>query len=171
MTVQELMNVSPWCECLEVIIRMDGHGKWLYGFRIAKNATIYPSEGGAEVRELRELKEYTPYPNSKVVVLKDGDVVNVSPANDLRGDNLNMKVISRDPKRKLPEEIGSLEVSHITPRRLGKWNDLGHNYEVWCFPPEDMEELNRITREKKTRQQAIEEDQQICIEDWMGGNE
>lgn len=173
MTVQELIDVSPWLEAVEVIVRTNGESKWLYGFRIGKDVRIYPSEQGAEARELRQLKEYTPYPNKQIVVLKDGDIVNVAPAHDLLGNKLTLKVICRDVHRKLPAEIGTLEICKVLPRRVPGYSQLTqieHTYEINCYPPEDTKKLERMTRENETRQQAIEEDQQICLEDWMGGN-
>lgn len=175
MTVQELIDVSPWLEAIEVIVRQNGESKWLYGFRIGKNVHIYPSEQGAEARELRQLKEYTPYPNKQVVVLKDGDIVNVSPAHDSWGKTLTLKVMCRNVHGKIPEEIGNLQICKILPRRVPGYSqltDIGHTYEINCYPPEETKKFERMARVTETRQQAskpseIEDSGQMTLEDLM----
>lgn len=38
MKIRELLEVSPFCDTIEVVIRKEGNGMWLQGFRASKNA-------------------------------------------------------------------------------------------------------------------------------------
>jgi len=163
MTVQELMDISPWCERLEVVVRKEGRGQWLYAFRVAKNAEVYPSEVSAEVREMRQLSEYTPYGNKKIVRLKDGDVVDVEKE---YSNALRTKVISKDPHR-LDPAIGNLEICSIVPRGLPRADlltEVRHSYDVNCYPPEDRK-AERIVMQPERKE--IEESGQMCLEDFL----
>lgn len=172
MTVGELIKVSPYCELIEVVIRMNGCGKWIYGYRVGKDVKIYPAEYSAEVKELRSLKEYTPYPNTKIVKLKDGDVFQIGREYD---QSMKMKVICVDIQKRLPKEVADLEVYEAKPgkvhmeSKIGDWNSWEHTYYINCFPPEPGR-MDRILKET-TRQQAIEEDGQMCLEDFMSQEE
>ena len=168
MTVGELIKVSPWCELIEVVIRVNGCGKWIYGYRIGKDVKIYPSEVSAEVKELRSLKEYTPYGNKRIVKPHDGDVYEIG--KEFAG-TMKIKVICVDIRRRLPKEVADLEVYEVKPgkvrmeSKIGDWNSWEHTYYIDCLPP-DPGQMDRILKET-TRQQAIEEDGQMCLEDFM----
>jgi hypothetical protein len=49
MTVKELIDVSPSCDIVEIVIRNEG--KWVQGYRVGKNAQIYPCEYSVEALE------------------------------------------------------------------------------------------------------------------------
>lgn len=177
MTVGELMEVSPFCELLEVIIRKEGHGQWIYGYRIGKDVEIYPAEYSAEIQELRSLKEYTPYNNKQIVKLKDGDVFQVTKEYMPLQNDLKMEVICKDVHTRLPKKVADLEVSNIVPRTIhvrrpqglsGDWVSSGHEFELWCYPPEQGIRIE--TRQQASKPSEIEDSGQMTIEDLMRAN-
>lgn len=142
MTLQELLDASPFCDSIEVIVRKEGHGMWIQGYRIGKNANIYPSEITAELRELKGLKEY----GSTSAYLDEGEEVDVK-----IGSHLPMKVICKDC-HKLPNNIANLEVCSIQPRHIAYLHKdiMTHNeysLEVFCYPDNYVTEKRIETKE------------------------
>ena len=135
MTVKELLDAAIFCDVAEIIVRENGGGKWIQGYRIGKDAKIYPSEVTAEMREAREIKEY-PAPTIK---LKENEVVEFSKPGILK--ELPMKVICKDCRDSLPEDIGRLVVKRFQPRHIPSFHkdQLTHNdyeLEIDCYPDE-----------------------------------
>lgn len=129
MTVQELLDTMPCCDLVEIVVRKTGHGQWIQGYRVGKNAMIYPSEVSAEIRELKGMKEY----HSHRVDLEEGEIVDVKV-----GFHLPMKVICKDC-HKLPDHIGRLEVCSVQPRHIPFFHNdqLTHNefsLNINCYP-------------------------------------
>lgn len=160
MTVQELLDCMPNCNLVEIVIRKTGHGQWIQGYRIGKEAKIYPAEVNAEIREIKGLKEYT----SPRVDLNEGEIVDVE-----RGFHLPMKVICKDC-HKLPDHIGGLEVCSALPRHVPFFHKdaLTHNdfaLDINCYPDGFIPE--KIIEAKETPQIRSLEGQ-MCIEDFYG---
>lgn len=162
MTVQELLDVMSFCDLVEIVIRKTGHGQWIQGFRIGKEAVIYPSEVTAEIREMKDIKEY----RSPRVCLEDGEII------DCRvGFHLPMKVICRDC-HKLPEQIGRLEVCSALPRHVPEFHgaQLTHNefsLEINCYPDDYVPDVYIEAKEVQKSIDGIEG--QLSLEDFMGG--
>ena len=131
MTIRELLEVSPSCDTIEVVVRKEGHGMWLQGYRVSKNAKIYPVEQSRELIEIRGLKEY----NLRPAPLRENEVVETVRI----GGNLKMKIICKDP-RQAPSEILNLEICSVQPRHIPLYHKeaLTHNefsYDIDCYPP------------------------------------
>ena len=162
MTVQELMDAMPFCDLLEVVVRQTGHGKWLQGYRIGKDAKIYPSEYTVEEWEKRAFRSY----DRKVVNLEEGAEIDVR-----HGYDLPMKVICKDC-HKLPENIGRLEVCDIVPRHVPSFHKEAlthneHSLDVNCYP--DNYTPERFIPSKDVTVKGI--DGQMSLFDLYEGND
>lgn len=160
MTVQELLDVMYECDLVEIVIRKTGHGQWIQGYRIGKEAVIYPSEVTAEIREMKGIKEY----KSPEVCLEDGEII------DCRvGFHLPMKVICKDC-HKLPDHIGRLEVCSALPRHVPSFhqNQLTHNefkLDINCYPDGFIPERFVEAREVKKISDKMN---QLSFDDFYG---
>lgn len=137
MTIRELLEVSPFCDTIEAVIRKNGRGQWLQGYRVGKNVKVYPSEQSREFIELKSLKQY----GTGSYLLKPGEIIECAKI----GNNLKMKIICKEPL-KAPKEILDLEISHIQPRYIPMYHkdNLTHNnfmYDIDCYPPEYQFEI------------------------------
>lgn len=158
MTVQELMDAMPCCDLLEVVVRQTGHGKWIQGYRIGKDAKIYPSEYTVEEWEKRSFRSY----DRRVQHLEEGTEVDIR-----HGFDLPMKVICKDC-HKLPENIGRLEVCDVLPRNVPSFHKdalthNNHSLDVNCYPDSYMPE--RYIPSKDVTIKGIEG--QMNLEDWI----
>ena len=129
MTVQELMDVMAWCDLLEIVVRKTGHGQWIQGYRIGKEAKVFPSEQTIEEWEKHSFRSY----DHRVMYLEEGTELDIK-----RGHDLPMKVICKDC-HKLPDHIGRLEVCDALPRNIPRFHkdQLTHNsfaLDVNCYP-------------------------------------
>jgi hypothetical protein len=97
MTVQELMDAMPYCDLLEVVVRQTGHGKWVQGYRIGKEAKIFPSEYTIEEWEKHTFRKYG------VKFLEEGQEVDIR-----HGYDLPMKVICKDCHRHFSVLVGTI---------------------------------------------------------------
>ena len=158
MTVRDLVECA-WClEGIEIVVRENGGGRWIQGFRVSPHAKIYSYEACAEHREDRNQFGFG------LVHLKEGEVVDV-----MTSSNLPMKVFCVDPK-KAPKDVLDLVVNHYQPRNIPSIHGdiMTHNdfcMEINCFPPEQTEKL-AVYRE-------IIDDQiegQMSIEEFLGGD-
>lgn len=139
MTVGELVEAGFFCENIEVVVRKNGTGNWIQGYRVGKDACIYPSEQRAEVREIK-------YFNTGIERLKNGQEVDIK-----KGYGLPMKVIAKSVE-KLPEYIRKLQVAHYQPRHIHSIHGdaLTHNsfdLDISCYP--EGWEKEEIKVEKK----------------------
>ena len=163
MTIQELMDAMPSCDLAEIVIRKTGHGQWIQGYRVGKEAKIFPSEYTVEEWERRELR----YIDRKTRYLEEGTEVDIR-----HGRDLPMKVICRDC-HKLPEYIGQLEVCSIQPRNVPHFHgdQLTHNefsVNVDCYLPDAPERF--IECEDVTTKRIDDQiDGQMNITDFLGG--
>lgn len=163
MTLQELMDIAPDCDLIEVVVRKDGHGQWVQGYRVGKDAKIYPSEITAEIRELKGLKEYRETLHD--VRLSAGEVVKFNKA---YSNSCPMTVICKDC-HKLPTEIGKLEVCMMLPRHVPSFHkeQLTHNdfaLDIWCYPPEHIPQVEV----KEVKQETEQLEGQLSIFDLEG---
>ena len=163
MTVKELVDAAIFCDVVEIVIRENGgHGKWLQGYRIGKEAKIYPSELTREVREIMEIESY----QSKTYHCKPGEVLPV-----FKGNDLPMKVICKDVS-KIPEEIGRLEVADFIPRKVypihkDSLTSNKHELEINCYPAD-------VIPDKFIESKVVEPEQlegQMSIEQFLEGSE
>ena len=158
MTVKELMDAMPFCDLLEVVVRQTGHGKWIQGYRVGKEAKIYPSEYTVEEWEKHSFKSY----DRKTRYLSEGTEVDIRHCFDLP-----MKVICKDC-HKLPENVGRLEVCDIVPRYVPRFHKdsvthNNHSLEVNCYPDNYIQE--RFIPSKEVTVKGID-DNQMTFEDW-----
>lgn len=136
MTVRELIDVSPFCDLIQIVVR--DNGKWVQGYRVGKDAHIYPSEIRKEVLEKNNLEI-----GRGGAWLEDGQEVDL----DIQFNSHNpMKVICKDVM-KTPDYIGNLKIQYIQPRHIPSLhgNALTHNdfsFDIDCYPdgyvPEQM---------------------------------
>lgn len=165
MTVKELIDAAPFCDVVEIVVRKEGHGQWIQGYRIGVNAKIYPSEITAEIRELKGLKEYWNPP----IPLEYGEEIDFNRIGLLK--NLPMRVICKDC-HKLPDYIGRLEVSSYQPRHIPSYHkdQLTHNdfdLDINCYPDNyaPMIEAAESKTEQLPGQMSIEEFLEVKNED------
>lgn len=163
MTVQELVNTATFCDLIEVIVRKNGHGQWIQGYRVGKDVKIYPSEVTAELREINDLKVY----ETKTIYLNEGEIIDLKRG----GFNLPMKVICKDCHR-LPDAIGNLIVCSFQPRHIPIFHKdalTSNNFSMYidCYPDNYIPLVE--VREVKEKIEQLEG--QMSIEDWnYGGN-
>lgn len=139
MTVRELVECATFVKNVEIVIRTIGESsKWIQGYRIGKDAKIYPYEYRAEVREKNPHKTET---------LKPGEEADV-----IHSQELPLKVIAVDPQ-KMPDAIADLEVRWYQPRHLFKLhkeqltsNDF--DLDIVAYPPKVAKELKKPIQDK-----------------------
>ena len=151
MTVRELLEASPSCDTIEVVIRKNGHGQWLQGYRVGKDVRVYPSEQTREFIELMSLNTY----EGKSYKLSPNEIVKVVKI----GNNLKMTVICKEPL-KAPKEILDLEISHVLPRYIPMYHKerLTHNnfmYDIDCYPPDYQVEIVQTEQKSIVDKQLI----------------
>jgi len=127
MTVKELIEVSPYCDLVEVVVREKGCGKWLQGYRIGKEAKLYPANITNEIKEQLHLKS-----RLRAVSLEPGQELNCF------SYQLPLKVIFKSVSR-IPDSIGNLIIYSVQPRNIPQLHGeaLTHNdfmYDINCYP-------------------------------------
>lgn len=157
MTVKELIDVSPYCDLVEVVVRKNGHGQWIQGYRVGKEAKLYPCNLTKEVMERFKVESHL-----KTVHLQEGQEVDCSHGSR----ELPMKVICKDVS-KIPDNIGKLIVAHVQPRHIPSFHkeQLTHNdfaYNIDCYPDGYVPEVEK----KDTDWENLEG--QLTIDDWLG---
>lgn len=158
MTVKELIDAAIFCDVAEIVIRENGgHGRWIMGYRIGKEAKVYPSELTREIRELMGLESY----QSKTYFCKPGEVLDVP-----KSGHLPMKVICKDV-HKMPKEIGDLEVASFIPRSVPRLHrdplvSNNHEMEIDCYPADIIPD--KFVECKEVQPNQLEG--QMSIEDW-----
>lgn len=157
MTVKELIDAAPFCDVVEIVVRKEGHGQWIQGYRVGSRAQIYPSEVTAEIRELKGLKEY----HSPSVPLNDGEIIDFEKYGLM--SRMKMRVICKSC-HKVPDYIGRLEVCEFMPRHVPSFHkgNLYHNdfsMEINCYPDNyaPMIEAAEAKTEQLPGQMSIEE--------------
>lgn len=156
MTVKELISVSPFCDLVEITVRENGCGKWIQGYRVGKDAKLFPVNLTKEIREQYHLQSY----QNKTISLEEGDEIDCT-----HGYELKMKVICRDVHR-IPDNIGNLQIAHIQPRHIPSFHRdaLTHNnfeYDLDCFPDGYVPEV------EQSKEKTIMIDGQMTIDEWM----
>lgn len=165
MKIRELIEVSPNCDVIEVVVRENGHGKWIQGYMIGKNIDFYPAFQRKDVIEDRQ--------NNRKRHLKDGQEVDGE-----HGMRLPMKLIKKNVTS-APDYIMNLEISHIQPRHIPCYHkdQLTHNdfqYDVSAYPdgwnPNIKENDDNIKRNNDDVKQKIDVqlDGQMDITDFLG---
>ena len=119
MTVKELIDVSPFCDFVEIIIRENGCSRWIQGYEIGVNADVGKYDLTLDYK--------------RHVHIKNGQEIDV-----LVHDRLPKRVIRKDVK-KIPDYIGNLQICAVQPRHIPVIHKetLTHNdfaYEINCFP-------------------------------------
>lgn len=156
MTVKELIDASPFCDTVEVVIR--DNGKWVQGYRIGKNVKIFPAEQSAEYIEKRNLNRF----KIKARILDEGEEIDVQ-----KPISLPLKIICKDVK-KMPDYVGNLEVDHILPRHIPSYHkeQLTHNdflYDITAYPPDRI-----VTEVEEDPKQEKQIEGQMDISEWLG---
>ena len=169
MTVRDLVEHAPELEGMEIVVRENGGGRWIQGFRISKHAKLYPADMTIEHREQHPWIDESERLIHGVTV-PSGEIVDVD--RGWAGNKLLTRVMSIEPK-KAPKEILDLEVKWYLPRNIPTIHGekLFHNefsLEISCFPPEKQEKLAEY-REIKEKEIDDQLEGQMSIEDWLGG--
>lgn len=143
MTVKELIDVSFDCDLVEVVVREEGFGKWIQGYRIGKNAELFPVEITKEVLEKYKLEQG----RRRVIPLEEDQEIDC-----MHAINLPMKVICKDVK-KMPDYIGNLKISYVIPRKVpvlhkGVMVNNDHAYDITCYPDGYVEPVEEQKQEK-----------------------
>lgn len=164
MTVRDLVEHTYSLEGMEIVVRENGGGKWIQGFRISKKAELYPCDVRIENREKH------PWINEDErlrhgVKLPIGEIVEVSMAYN----NMPTKVMCIDPK-KAPKKILDLEVKDYLPRNMPTVHgqQLFNNdfsLEINCYPP-DMQE--KIADFREINEISPQLEGQMSIEEFLG---
>lgn len=158
MTVGELINAATFCDIAEIIVRKGGNGQWVQGYRIGKNAKIFPSEVTAEIRERHGLRKL----DCSTISLKEGEQEEFCKA----GFKMPMKVICSDiHKNYISEDILNLEVCSFQPRNIPHFHRdaLTHNefaLDVNCYVPEEGIPV-REAKPKKEKKAAVDNDDEL----------
>lgn len=126
MTVKELCQVDPYAEDIEVVVRENGNSKWIQGYRIGKNAHLFPYDRRIENRAIHSF-------GFKEADLKAGESADIVSAG-----GLPTKVIKKSVNN-MPEEVANLIVSYFIPRSIPAvygeaLTHIEHSLEIICFP-------------------------------------
>ena len=163
MKVRDLVECATALEGMEIVIRENGGGKWLQGFRISKKAKLYPSDDRIENRE-----NYTWIDDNRLIKngqrLPDGEVVDVCRFSCMSGKGLPIKVMCIAPE-KAPAQILDLEVKSYLPRNIpvihgDRLFNNQFSLEIDCFPPQKAEKMAvvEVTEQKQLAGQMSIED-------------
>lgn len=156
MTVKELIDVSSFCDLVEVVVRDHGHGKWIQGYTVGKNAKLCPCHWTSALREKYNVRY------NQTVYLEEG----VEEDAQMGNAGLPMKIICKDV-RKIPDYIGKLQVCEVQPRNIPHIHKDGltHNdfaYDIDCFP-DGYEEPKEEPKEEPMMKG------QLSVEDLLNG--
>lgn len=172
MTVRDLVECAHSLEGMEIVVRENGGGKWIQGFRISPKAKLYPSDITIEHKELHpwiDEKEL----NRHGQLVPEGEIVDVKRGTFL--SQMPIKVMCIEPK-KAPNYILDLEVKYYLPRNIptihgSKLFNNDFSLEINCFLPERQEKLaeyREIIEDKQDDDGQLAG--QMCIEDFLGGD-
>jgi len=164
MTVSELIEAATSCDVAEVVVRENGFGRWLQGYRIGKEIERYPAFQSLESIEKIRLGQMS-YCQQEKRTIKPGAEVD-----GYHGCKLPMKLIRKDVN-KLPEGVKNLTVSYFQPRHIPSFHrdQMTHNefqLDICCYPEGwEPEEVIEDTNESEL------EKMQLSIDDWLKGGE
>lgn len=160
MTVRDLVECAPFLKNIEVVVRENGGGWWIQGFRIGPDAKIYKYEYCVENRE-------RVYSSTK---LKEEESIDIERHHG-SDHPCPVKAICVSPER-APADVLDLVVYSYQPRHIPQYHGdaATHNdfdLEIDCYPPEHQEKLAayRETKEAKTDDQL---EGQMSIEEFLG---
>lgn len=154
MTVRDLVEHATFVKNVEIVIRTTGESsRWIQGYRIGKDAKIYPYESRVEQRSSYH----------KIINLKPGEEADIKHANN---PQLPMKVIAVEPS-KMPKDIADLEVRWYQPRHLWQLHgeQLTNNdfdLDIVCYPPDRIPELKQ-----KDDKQSEDIDGQLSLDEFF----
>lgn len=157
MNVGELIEVcGEDLKNIEVVVR--DNGKWVQGYRIGKDAEVYPYEKRVELIEAGIKDDY-----HKTIRLKKEQIADV-----LKIGGLKMKVIAKRVSN-APDYVKALQVEYIIPRHIREIHgeQLFHNafdLDITCYPE------GFVPREEPKRETKEEPLQQLSIFDIGGTN-
>lgn len=143
MTVKELMEISPFCNLAEIVVRKGGNGEWIQGYRIGKDAKIFPVDITKEVLEKYKLEKI-----GSCAYLEPDQEIDI-----MHAIRLPMKVICKDV-HKMPDYIGNLKISIVIPRRVPAIHkkdpmvSMDYEYDITCYP-EGWKEPEEEQKEEK----------------------
>lgn len=146
MTVKELVDAAPNCDAIEIVVRTNGCGQWIQGYRISKYAEQWKAEHTVEMQE-KVVKVY----GDKAPDLTDGEIRDV-----YHGYNLPLKIIKRDVS-KLPDYVANLQVFSFQPRHIPSFHreQLTHNefsLDINCYPDGFVPEVESEKKDDPNKQ-------------------
>ena len=156
MTVRDLVTCAQFLKNIEVVVRENGGGCWIQGFRIGPDAKIYKYEYCVENRERID----------RCINLKEGETIDVERWHG--GEHpCPVKAMCISPS-KAPADVLDLVVCYYLPRHIREYhNDLEFDLEINCYPPEQIEKLAAYREVKETKSDDQLEGQ-MSIEDFLG---
>ena len=150
MTVREMVEAAGEdLEGLQIKVIEYGSRNWIQGYRISKNARLYPADARIENREKYPwAKENCSYGHGFNMPVPDGEILTVY-------DSFNpypIKVMCIEPK-KAPDEVLDLEVRSFLPRNLPTIHgqQLFSNYfslEILAYVPKEGIKVTNTPEEK-----------------------
>lgn len=146
MTVKELVDAAPFCDAIEIVVRTNGCGQWIQGYRISKFAEQWKAEHTVELGEKIKFRY-----GDKAPQLSDGEIRDV-----IHGYNLPMKIIKKDVS-KLPDYVANLQVYNFQPRHIPSFHkeQLFHNefsLDINCYPEGFVPEIEKVDKEDLKKQ-------------------
>lgn len=154
MTVKELIDAAPFCDSAEIVVRTEGSGQWIQGYRIGKDIYMFPCEYTIEVQETLKGDTWNRQIDGRnQPPLTKGEIRDI-----FHGSKLPMKLIKKDVSR-LPENVAGLTVSSFQPRHIPSFHlaQLTHNdflLEINAYP-EGYEFTEEQEKEEKTKDNQI----------------
>lgn len=166
MTVKDLVIAGGEnLEGLQIMVRENGGGKWIHGYRISENERLYPAVAKVENQEA------FPWINKKDY----GFNCPIPKGTELRvyeemRDKLPIDILCVPPK-KAPKKVLELEVKSYLPRNIPTIHgeslfNNGFALEIDCYPPEQLEKLVIV---KEVAEISDQLEGQMSIEEFIEG--
>lgn len=138
MTVGELLEKDPFCDSIEVVVRDDGCGRWIQGYRIGKDVEQFKCEYTIEFQEIVQkdgsIHKWGKHMDGKALpYMTSGEIRDV-----YHGLDLPMKIIKK-PVEHIPNNIANLQVCHFVPRHIPSMHKeqlthLEHTLDINAYP-------------------------------------
>lgn len=160
MTVKELIDAATFCESVEIIVRENGCGQWIHGYRIGENVEMFPAECTAEFRD-----GATNYlRGNQLPKMTSGEIRDIYHA-----INLPMRIIKKKVSS-IPDSVSGLTVCYFQPMNIPVLHKSSafHNsftMEIDCYPDGYQPDV----LESKSKQESEQLEGQTDIFDFIGG--
>lgn len=138
MTVGELVQAGVFCDVVEVVIRENGNGKWIQGYRVGSKVEQFPSECTVELKENLSNSGKIYHYNKHTIGRNSPRMTTGEIRDVIIGNKLPMKIIKKNVEL-MPEYIASLRVCTYQPRHIPVFHGdtMTHNefsIDINCYP-------------------------------------